>query len=67
MRKPKYYFEVFIDKAGKYRFRLKSRNGRTLASSEAYSSRRRCLATVNAITKYCWISANEKPLLQEKK
>lgn len=32
-------FEVYQDKSGQFRFRLKASNGQTVASSEAYSSR----------------------------
>jgi len=32
-------FEVYEDKAGKYRFRLKAGNGEIVASGEAYESR----------------------------
>ena len=31
-------FEVYKDKAGKYRFRLKAANGQVVASGEAYES-----------------------------
>jgi len=31
-------FEVYQDKAGKYRFRLKSTNGQVVATGEAYES-----------------------------
>lgn len=32
-------FEVYEDRAGQYRFRLKAANGETVASSEGYTSR----------------------------
>jgi hypothetical protein len=32
-------FEVYIDKAGKHRFRLKASNGEIVASGEAYESK----------------------------
>ena len=32
-------FEVYEDKAGKFRFRLKAGNGEVVASGEAYESR----------------------------
>ena len=31
-------FELYTDKAGKYRFRLKAGNGEIIATSEAYES-----------------------------
>ena len=35
--------EFYKDKSKKWRFRLKSSNGRILASSEAYSSKTKCV------------------------
>ena len=32
-------YELYADKAGKYRFRLKASNGQVIASSEAYESK----------------------------
>ena len=32
-------FEIYQDRAGKYRFRLKASNGQIVASGEAYESR----------------------------
>lgn len=32
-------FEIYTDKGGKYRFRLKAGNGEIIASSEAYESK----------------------------
>jgi uncharacterized protein len=32
-------FEVYQDKAGKYRFRLKASNGQIVASGEAYETK----------------------------
>ncbi|MDI9889791.1 DUF1508 domain-containing protein [Microbacterium enclense] len=32
-------YELYTDKAGKYRFRLKASNGQVIASSEAYESK----------------------------
>ena len=32
-------FELYQDKAGKYRFRLKSSNGQVIAVGEAYESK----------------------------
>lgn len=35
-------FEIFTDKAGAFRFRLKARNGKVIAVSENYTSRSGC-------------------------
>lgn len=32
-------YELYSDKAGKFRFRLKAANGQVIASSEAYESK----------------------------
>jgi uncharacterized protein YegP (UPF0339 family) len=32
-------FELYTDKAGKYRFRLKAGNGQVIATGEAYESK----------------------------
>lgn len=32
-------YELYSDKAGKYRFRLKAGNGQVIAASEAYESK----------------------------
>lgn len=44
------YLQPFQDAAGKWRWRLRAEgNGRILASSEAYSSRRKCMKTVHGL------------------
>ena len=35
-------FEMYKDKAGRFRFRLKARNGEIIATSEGYSSKAAC-------------------------
>ena len=42
-------FEVFLDKAGLYRFRLRSRNGKIIAISEGYTTKASCLAGVHSV------------------
>lgn len=44
---PKY--EVYKDKAGEFRFRLKARNGEIIASGEGYSAKAGCLNGINSI------------------
>ena len=44
-------FEVYTDKAGKSRFRLKAKNGQIIAVSEAYESLKACLAGVASVKK----------------
>jgi len=44
-------FEVYTDKAGKFRFRLKASNGQVIATGEAYSSKSACLNGIESIKK----------------
>ena len=42
-------FELYVDKAGLYRFRLRSRNGAIIAVSEAYNSKNGCLDGIESV------------------
>jgi len=42
-------FEVYTDKAGKSRWRLRAGNGEIIASSESYASRQSCLKGIAAV------------------
>lgn len=42
-------FEMYIDKAGEYRFRLKATNGQTIAASEGYSAKAGCLNGIDSV------------------
>ncbi|MEM8924351.1 MAG: DUF1508 domain-containing protein [Actinomycetota bacterium] len=42
-------FEVYTDKGGKYRFRLKAGNGEIIASGEAYETKAACKKGVDAV------------------
>ena len=42
-------FEVYIDKAGEYRFRLKATNGQTIATSEGYGAKAGCLNGIDSV------------------
>jgi len=44
-------FEVYKDKADKYRFRLKAGNGEVIAVGEAYESKASCLNGIESIKK----------------
>jgi uncharacterized protein YegP (UPF0339 family) len=47
-------FEVYQDRAGKYRFRLKASNGQVVATGEAYetkgAAKKGCESVLNAAT-----------------
>ena len=44
-------FEVYLDKAGEYRFRLKARNGEIIAVSEGYKAKAGCLNGIESVKK----------------
>ena len=44
---PKY--ELYQDRGGEYRFRLKARNGKIVAASEGYASRQACLDGIECV------------------
>ena len=48
-RNPK--FELFQDKAGKFRFRLKATNGHVIAISEDYATKSGCLNGIESVRK----------------
>lgn len=49
VKHPKY--EVYADKAGEFRFRLKARNGEIIATSEGYKAKTSCLNGIESIKK----------------
>ncbi len=49
-RKSKATFEVYQDKAGEYRWRLRAQNSKLLAaSSEGYKEKRSCLSSIESV------------------
>jgi len=44
-------FEVYVDKAGEYRFRLKATNGQIIAASEGYKAMASCLNGIESVRK----------------
>lgn len=45
-------FELYRDRAGTYRFRLKARNGQIIGISEAYAAKSGCLNGIESVIKY---------------
>ena len=45
-------FEVYLDKAGQYRFRLRARNGSIIAVSENYTTKSACLDGIAAARRF---------------
>lgn len=54
-------FELYRDRAGDYRFRLKARNGQIIAVSENYSGRAGCLNGLDSVRK----NAAEAEIVEE--
>ena len=44
-------FEVYVDKAGEFRFRLLAKNGQNIAASEGYSAKKSCLNGIESVRK----------------
>lgn len=44
-------FEVYVDKAGEFRFRLKARNGEIIAASEGYKAKASCMNGIESVRK----------------
>jgi len=44
-------FEVYKDKAGEFRFRLKAANGQNILSSEGYSGKSSCMNGIESVKK----------------
>lgn len=44
-------FEVYQDKSGDYRFRLKAGNGQTIATGQGYTTKAACLNGIESIKK----------------
>ena len=48
---PEPVFEWYVDKKGKYRFRLKAGNGEIIATSEGYGSKEGCVGGIESFKK----------------
>lgn len=59
LKHPKY--EVYLDKAGEYRFRLKAKNGEIIATGEGYKAKASCLNGIESVKK----NAPEAPIEKE--
>ncbi len=57
-------FEIYTDKKGEFRYRLKATNGQIIAVGEAYKSKKSCLGGVESVRKN---AANGKVVKEEPK
>ena len=53
-------FELYTDKAGEFRFRLKARNGEVIAVSEGYKAKASCLNGIDSVRRNAPDAAVEK-------
>lgn len=44
-------FQLFADKAGRFRFRLRAKNGRIIAVSQSYGTKAACLEGIESVRK----------------
>ena len=54
-------FEMYTDKAGEFRFRLKATNGQIIATSEGYKAKASCLGGIESVKK----NAPEAEIVEE--
>lgn len=54
-------FEIYKDKAGEFRFRLKATNGQIIAVSEGYKAMKSCINGVESVKK----NAPDAPVVEE--
>ncbi len=55
-------FEIYTDKAGEFRFRLKARNGQIIGVSEGYKAMKSCLNGIESVKKN---SADSETIVEE--
>jgi len=46
-------FEIYADKSGEFRFRLKAKNGQIIVTGEGYAAKASCLNGVESVRKNC--------------
>lgn len=44
-------FEVYQDKSGDYRFRLRATNGQVIATGQGYKSKKSCMQGIESVKK----------------
>lgn len=54
-------FEIYTDKAGEFRFRLKATNGQIIATGEGYKTHANCVKGIESIKK----NAVDAPIVEE--
>ncbi len=54
-------FEMYLDKKGEYRFRLKAKNGEPIAASEGYTAKAGCKNGIESVRKNVVDATIEEP------
>ena len=54
-------FQVYLDKAGEYRFRLKAKNGENIGKSEGYKAKASCKNGIASVGKHAPDAKIEEP------
>lgn len=54
-------FEIYVDKAGEFRFRLKAKNGQNIGASEGYKALKSCKNGIESVIK----NAPEAPVVKQ--
>lgn len=54
-------FQLYEDRSGRFRFRLRSRNGKTIAVSDAYVTKSGCRDGIDSVKEYAAEAAVEEP------
>ena len=54
--------EIFKDKKKEYRFRVKARNGKIIAQSESYKTKKSCEKGIKSLIKNCSSNVNVKEI-----
>ena len=53
-------FQIYLDKAGEFRFRLLAKNGQNIAASEGYAKLPSCLNGIESVRRNCVDAAVER-------
>ncbi len=53
-------FEMYVDKGGEFRFRLKARNGKIIAISEGYTTKASCENGIDSVRKNAEVAEIEE-------
>lgn len=57
-------FQVYTDKSGAFRFRLKAKNGQIIAISEPYATKASCLGGIDSVRENAALSPAEEALVK---